>query len=157
MTFETFDQSDEELTNILTIFHNLEFFTILIVLKIWIFWQNLTTFESFKNLGQFWQYFLQCWQFLHKDNLGQFWQFLTILTMSTILDNFDNICYLTIKSDPGHHSQFDVFFIYPISFSPLIWFFPHFAGWGHYQPKVREAVLYIFSLLSASGSASASA
>ena len=93
MTFETFDQSDEEtwpdqnfdkdfcwqFSHFLTIFNNFDnFWEFLGVLKIFESFENcwvLTIFESFHN---FWQF-------------GQIWTILTIWTFFYNLDNFHNI------------------------------------------------------------------
>ena len=74
-------------------------------------WGDMTTSDNFDNFWQSWQ-FWQLWQFLTtltiSDNFGnlrlvtfewlQFWQLGTWI--------HDILCYLTIKSDTGQHSQF---------------------------------------------------
>ena len=79
----------------------------------WEFWQFLRVLTIFESFDNFWQFFDIFWQFL--TILTIFWSFLQFSTMSTFeilitiltIENLnDNLCYLTINCDTGQHFQF---------------------------------------------------
>ena len=115
VTFETFDQSDEETSPdnfwwkfLVTIFGD-NFWLQLFDDNFW--WQFLMTIFWWQFLvtifdDNFWKQFLMTlfddnlwWQFSDfLKHLLQFWQLRTWI--------HDNLCYLTINCDTGQHSQF---------------------------------------------------
>ena len=101
VTFETFDQSDDDtwsdqyFDNFDNLWNILEVFIFLQFWQLWIF-DNFDNSEN--NPGDLWH--LRIWL--------QFWQLRTWI--------FDNICYLTIKSDSGNSCNVSFYIISGSSF-----------------------------------------
>ena len=82
------------------------------------FWQLSQFYEKFDNFWKLWQYLTNLTISDNFNNFRQLSSFLTILTQDLWLLKhwsqfwrlrnwiYDNLCYLTIKSDTGQHSQF---------------------------------------------------
>ena len=136
LTFETFDQSDEEtwpdqkktmtkakaktktktVTKTNTYREHLQR-AILETCDLWNIWSewwgdmtisdNFDNSENFKNFWQLWQFLTTLISFDNFDNprdlwlLRLWWQFWQLRTWI-----HSSLCYLTIKSDTGQHSQF---------------------------------------------------